>query len=189
MHKRAGFTLIELLVVISIIGLLSSVTLAALSSARKKARDVLRIAHVKQLQNALEMYREQFGTYPRAINYGEQELGNPPAGCYGFDTSVRDWNSNGKFFLEPLSASGIMSSVPLDPVNKSTDNCDTGFLYRYAAYDAGSAGCDKLRGDFYILQVMTFESFSGLHPLSPGFRCGAMDWSADASYVVSNYAG
>jgi prepilin-type N-terminal cleavage/methylation domain-containing protein len=37
MHKR-GFTLIELLVVISIISLLSSVILAALSSARDKAR-------------------------------------------------------------------------------------------------------------------------------------------------------
>ena len=51
-----GFTLIELLVVIAIIGILSSVVLASLNSARKKGRDARRIADLKQLQLALELY-------------------------------------------------------------------------------------------------------------------------------------
>ena len=51
-----GFTLIELLVVIAIIGILSSVVLASLNSARQKGRDAKRISDVKQLQLALELY-------------------------------------------------------------------------------------------------------------------------------------
>ncbi len=53
---RQGFTLIELLVVIAIIGILASVILASLSSARSKGRDAKRIADLKQIQLALELY-------------------------------------------------------------------------------------------------------------------------------------
>lgn len=66
MFKRSsrGFTLIELLVVIAIIGILSSVVLASLNDARQKSRDAKRIADVKQLQLALELYFDSNGTYP-----------------------------------------------------------------------------------------------------------------------------
>ncbi|MDP3645700.1 MAG: prepilin-type N-terminal cleavage/methylation domain-containing protein, partial [bacterium] len=60
-----GFTLIELLVVIAIIGLLASIVLASLNTARKKSRDARRQADLKQLQNALELYaNDQGGNYP-----------------------------------------------------------------------------------------------------------------------------
>lgn len=65
-YKR-GFTLIELLVVIAIIGILSSIVLASLNSARKKGRDARRIADVKQLQLALELYYDANGVYPPAL--------------------------------------------------------------------------------------------------------------------------
>jgi prepilin-type N-terminal cleavage/methylation domain-containing protein len=63
-----GFTLIELLVVIAIIGLLSSVVLASLASARTKARDARRISDIKQLKIALELYNDKYSTYPSAIS-------------------------------------------------------------------------------------------------------------------------
>lgn len=54
--NQKGFTLIELLVVIAIIGLLASVVLLALNSARARSRDAKRVADVRQIQTAMELY-------------------------------------------------------------------------------------------------------------------------------------
>jgi type II secretion system protein G len=59
-----GFTLIELLVVIAIIGILSSVVLASVGTARAKARDAKRLADIKEIQKAIEIYHIDKGTYP-----------------------------------------------------------------------------------------------------------------------------
>jgi prepilin-type N-terminal cleavage/methylation domain-containing protein len=67
--NKKGFTLIELLVVIAIIGILASVVLASLNSARKKGRDARRVADIKQLQLALEMYYDaNSGSYPLVLS-------------------------------------------------------------------------------------------------------------------------
>ncbi len=63
MNKK-GFTLIELLVVIAIIGLLSTLAVVALSSARQKARDAKRLSDLKQIQTALELYYTDNNEYP-----------------------------------------------------------------------------------------------------------------------------
>lgn len=61
---RKGFTLIELLVVIAIIGILASIVLVSLNTARSKARDTRRAADLSQVQLALEMYFDSSGAYP-----------------------------------------------------------------------------------------------------------------------------
>jgi prepilin-type N-terminal cleavage/methylation domain-containing protein len=62
--KRRGFTLLELLVVISIIGLLSSIVLATLSSARSRARNAQTIQTIRQYILAIELYRNDKNSVP-----------------------------------------------------------------------------------------------------------------------------
>ena len=64
LRRRSAFTLIELLVVIAIIGILASVVLSSLDSARASARDAKIIQEIRQFRTALEMFRNDNGSYP-----------------------------------------------------------------------------------------------------------------------------
>jgi prepilin-type N-terminal cleavage/methylation domain-containing protein len=63
-NNKKGFTLIELLVVIAIIGLLSSVVLGSLSSARTKAQVAKTQTELRQIRIVLEQYYNDNGGYP-----------------------------------------------------------------------------------------------------------------------------
>ena len=58
-----GFTLIELLVVIAIIGILSSVVLVSLNSARNKGNDAKIQADLSGVRAAMEVYYSDNGGY------------------------------------------------------------------------------------------------------------------------------
>lgn len=66
---QKGFTLIELLVVIAIIGILSSVVLASLNTAKNKANDAKRETDMHAIQTALEMYAVDHNAYPASPSW------------------------------------------------------------------------------------------------------------------------
>ncbi|NUM25523.1 MAG: type II secretion system protein [Candidatus Buchananbacteria bacterium] len=118
--KKRGFTLIELLVVIAIIGLLSTLAVVALNSAREKARDAKRVADIKQVQTALELYFNDSSSYP--VDDGDgYTLGTDVTclGSGGFDTTCAD----------PI----YMGLVPSNPT-------PGGAAYTYESVAAGGGG-------------------------------------------------
>lgn len=61
-----GLTLIGLVISIFIIGLLSTIAISSVNSARIRARDTQRANDVEQFRKALEMYHIDRGVYPIA---------------------------------------------------------------------------------------------------------------------------
>lgn len=105
MHRDPkGFTLIELLVVIAIIGILSSVVLVSLNTARAKARDANRMAALKSIMLALELYYDKHGAYPAS---NVTTWGRDCGGWRGDNTP--------NTFLKPLTDEGFLATYD-DPV-------------------------------------------------------------------------
>jgi len=128
MNKK-GFTLIELLVVIAIIGLLSTLAVVALGSARQKARDSKRLSDLKQVQTALEMYYTDQNAYPSAAT--AVTLGDTDHACL---------NSSG--FAATGCTTPYMGLVPVDPTatqSYSYTSAD-GTTYSISATLEGVAG-------------------------------------------------
>ena len=91
-NNKQGFTLIELLVVIAIIGLLSTLSIVALNSARARSRDARRVSDIKQIQTALEMYYNAANQYP-TVGSGADQLSTStsPAIKFGGVTFMNAW--------------------------------------------------------------------------------------------------
>jgi len=71
-HARRGSTLIEALVVVSIVGLLVSLLLPAVQSAREAARRSQCVDHLKQIGLALHAYESAHRVFP--LNWGDPRV-------------------------------------------------------------------------------------------------------------------
>ena len=114
---RKGFTLIELLVVIALIGILSTLILANLNSARERSRDVQRKSDLRNIQTALRLYYNDVGGFP-ASNSSYSILG-----CGSGGTSACSW---GSAWIKGTTT--YMNILPSDPLISQS--------YRYTRTDS-----------------------------------------------------
>lgn len=99
--KGGGFTLIELLVVIAIISILSTVVLIGGDVARARGRDANRVAQVRQMQTAFELYFMDHDEYPSDRCDGDY------VGC--------DWAAAFTAMATELRDEGYLGEIPEDP--------------------------------------------------------------------------
>jgi prepilin-type N-terminal cleavage/methylation domain-containing protein len=154
--KNKGFTLVELLVVISIIGILSSVVFASLSSARKRARDAIRKSDLAQIGKALEINYMKNGSYTTPENCsGDTSLG--ATGACVVNGVTNDWDSGSD--LRDLITDGSLNALPKDPINSGV------YYYHYEVWNADEAyyvgdpgAVGRPAGQAYQLCAQTLES-------------------------------
>lgn len=101
---KKGFTLVELLVVVSIIGILTTLVVANLNSARERARDASRKSDLRNIQTALRLYYNDIGSFP-AASAGDI------VGCDGPCTWGGTWSQAGVVY---------MNTLPNDPLTDQT---------------------------------------------------------------------
>lgn len=149
MKKQKGFTLIELLVVIAIIGLLSTLAVVALNNARAKARDAKRVADVKQMQTALELYFNECGAYPANAD--------PDTPVSASDEGVGTCDTSNIAFGK------YMSAVPVAPTPTDGSVCaDATAQYDYESCNADGTTCDATVGASYYIEYCLGEATGSL---------------------------
>ena len=159
-----AFTLIELLVVIAIIGILASVVVVNVGSARAKARDAKRISDMKAIQTALEMYYNDNGEYPTTADW--------KSGTTVCNATYGDGNSyTGGTGYIPNLAPKYISVLPESP-KLSYNNC---YLYR------------SNRTDYKLLVWYAIENYDSTNPnADPGFGYGCTTKRSNTYAVYSS---
>ncbi len=148
--KTGGFTLVELLVVVAIIGLLATLSVLALGSARVRARDAKRLADIKTVQTALELYNNDQGGYPSAPAAGL--LIGDPAGA----PSARVLTSAG-WEAAPTGSTTYLPTAPDDPLGSQN------YVYNGRVSSApGAAVCSAGQCASYVIQFTLEGPTAGL---------------------------
>ncbi len=135
-NKQAGFTLIELLVVIAIIGLLASIVLTSVNTARKLARDAKRKADIKQIDTAIQAYTidKDHAPYAGKFNCKAENPGN----C----STIYDYSDQWVELRKDISS--YASNIPHDPCGIQCGGDGYYYVYGYVPPSAMSYWCNNI---------------------------------------------
>jgi prepilin-type N-terminal cleavage/methylation domain-containing protein len=148
--KRPAFTLVEFLVVIAIIGLLSTIAVTSLSSARAASRDAKRKADLRQIAQAVELYIDANGSAPAYAgwctylsNAGIPLVKNELSAYLAtMPTDPTTANKVGDYFYYNLGGVNKYAlCANLESATGSSYNyagCSGGAIYNYCIYPNGS---------------------------------------------------
>ena len=137
-RKIVGFTIVELLIVIVVIAILAAISVVAYNGIRQRARDAERLTELGAIQKALEIYRADFGAYPRCNTSGPNSPPTQSSGVASVSTCLLD-------DLRP----NYLAEIPTDPI----DTGNTRYYYAAGYLKTGPTSFISSNTDNYILGV------------------------------------
>ncbi|MBU2579533.1 type II secretion system GspH family protein [Patescibacteria group bacterium] len=142
--NQKGFTLIELLVVITIIGVLSTIVLVSLNTAREKARDVRRVSDMRQIALGLTLYYDDHSDagYPGVSGSNQWAVMKTAIEGSGYIASIPGDPGMGTYeYWVSSNNQGFVLNATLEGVNNAALNDDS---------DGTVFGCDCVDPEYCI---------------------------------------
>ncbi|MBT4856730.1 hypothetical protein HON52_00910 [Candidatus Uhrbacteria bacterium] len=153
--KPLGMSKIEILIVAAIIGILGLAAVVAVSTARSRTRDAVRLGDVFQIQTSLEYHFLDHNAYPVVTD--ELPIGSPSAACL----SNQGWSASCEGDEDVY-----LTAAPFNPTSGLDDlsGCD-GYSNAY---------CFVSDGEGYRLEF-ELEHANALLELEGGVNCASED--------------
>jgi type II secretion system protein G len=154
-----GFTLIEIIVVMLIIGILAAIGIGSFTSSQIKSRDARRKSDLKQITNALEVYYNDFGSYPVSLNgaimgcgeggvlqctWGDPFAWTPVGGAEAvvYMIKIPEDTSNQNYYYESGGTSYQIYARLENQQDRDVPKSDENLPLVYQATDCGDSTCN-----------------------------------------------
>lgn len=147
-NYKKGFTLIELLVVIAIIGVLATIVLSSLSSAKGKALNTRNLSEARAFQRSLEIFHLENDRYPYTTVSNTITAGS----------SCENYNAGQEAAWDIMATDmGDLYPKALDLVTREIPHCMS-----YGIHSYWTSQCGLSTSPEYTILFSTTEAVNGL---------------------------
>lgn len=127
-HTQSGFSLIEIMIAVMIIGIIMAVGVTGYWQYAERARITTTKAHIKAIQQAMNLYKSDVGQYPKKL----EDLVTRPSG------------EEGKKWVSPY-----LERIPNDPWgNELYYKVTAGGKHPFELYSYGKGGMEGAQEDY-----------------------------------------
>jgi len=170
---KRGFTLIELVVVMAILATLIGIGYSSFTNTLNKARDAKRKSDLRQIQLALEKYKNLNGDYPVSDWVTSQK-----------GTSTIPWITDltVDYIKElPVDPKNILSTPPGKPSDSGN------YVYAYYSSDNVEGACPGIKGGDYYILATKLENPAD-HDTGQTMVTNTCKWPVDSNNAKDVYA-